>query len=85
MKIINNQIETIARIDRLIRMQARGTPEALANRLGVSKATLYRTLSVMKNLNAPITYQHELKSFVYEKAVGFRFGFYSEPMVAPGI
>ncbi|MBP2831193.1 HTH domain-containing protein [Aquimarina sp. U1-2] len=84
MKTINNQIETIARIDRLIRMQATGTPEALASRLGVSKATLYRTLNVMKDLNAPITYEHDLKSFVYEKAVGFRFGFYVDSGLVSG-
>ena len=72
-------IEMIERIDRLIRMQATGSPEYLASRLGISKPTLYRIIRTMKTLNAPVVYDYSLQSFVYEKAVGFQFGFFVEP------
>ncbi len=79
MNILIKQIELIQRIDRLVRMQATGTGEELAYKLGVSKTKLYRILNIMKELNAPIEYNPSLQSFVYEKEVGFRFGFFAKP------
>ncbi|TSE10104.1 MULTISPECIES: HTH domain-containing protein [Aquimarina] len=76
MTTILKQIELIERIDQLIRMEATGTAIDLANRLGVSRATLYRIIEMMKELNAPIEYDFTVQSFVYAEAVGFRFGFY---------
>lgn len=73
------QIELIKRIDQLIRLQATGTPIELAERLDISKTKLYRVLNTMRDLDAPIHYDGALKSFVYSKAVGFRFGFYHQP------
>ena len=75
-------IEMIERIDRLIRMQATGSPEYLASRLGISKPTLYRIIRTMKTLNAPMVYDYSLQSFVYEKAVGFQFGFFAKSTIA---
>ena len=72
-------IEMIERIDRLIRMQATGSPEYLASRLGISKPTLYRIIRTMKTLNAPVIYDFSVQSFVYEKDVGFQFGFFTKP------
>jgi len=73
----NKKIELIERIDRLVRMQATGTPEDLAYRLGVSKTKLYRAINTMRDLNAPVTYDITIQSFVYKEEVGFRFGFYN--------
>ncbi len=78
MEIMMKNIAMIERIDRLIRMQATGSPEYLASRLGVSKTTLYRIIKTMKTLNAPVIYDYSLQSFIYEKAVGFQFGFFTE-------
>lgn len=72
------KIELIERIDQLIRMQATGTPIELALKLGVSKTKLYRTLSIMKKLDAPIEYNTKMQSFVYKKAVNCHFGFYNQ-------
>lgn len=76
MSIITKQIALIERIDQLIRMQATGCYEELAGRLGISQAKLYRTLDIMKSLNAPIVYDFTVKSFVYDEEVKFQFGFY---------
>ncbi len=77
MNVIIQQVTLIERVDQLIRLQATGTPAALASRLEVSKTKLYRIIKTMKALQAPIAYDVALQSFVYEEAVGFQFGFYS--------
>ncbi len=76
MNVIIKQIELIERIDQLIRIQATGSPRQLAKRLKISKAKLYRIINTMRELNAPVVYDFALQSFKYEKAVGFKFGFY---------
>ncbi len=78
MNIIIKHIEIMERMDQLIRLQATGTPEDFASRLGISKTTLYRTIGVMKKLNAPIEYDNARVSFVYVEAVAFSFGFYGK-------
>jgi len=76
MNIIIKQIEVIEQIDQLVRLQATGSPESFATRLGISKTKLYRVIGIMKTLNAPIEYNYNLESFVYEESVAFSFGFY---------
>ncbi len=77
MKIIIQHIELLERIDQMIRLQATGSPEELACRLGISKTKLYRIINLMKELNAPVEYNFTIQSFVYAKAVGFKFGFFT--------
>ncbi len=76
MSTIIKQIEIMERIDQLIRLQATGSAEELAERLKISKTKLYRIINLMKRLNAPIEYNFTLQSFVYARSVGFQFGFY---------
>ncbi len=76
MNVIIKQIELIERIDRLIRMQATGSPDELAYKLGISKTKLYRVIKVMKQMDAPIEYNFSIQSFVYEQSVGFTIGFF---------
>ncbi|WP_109437882.1 HTH domain-containing protein [Aquimarina sp. AU119] len=75
MKVIIKQIELIERIDQLVRLQATGSPGALAARLGISRTNVYRLIDTMRDLNAPVEYNHGMQSFVYEKEVKFSFGF----------
>ncbi len=75
MKVIIKQIELIERIDQLIRLQATGPPGALASRLEISRTNVYRLIDTMRDLNAPIEYNHGIQSFVYKKEVKFSFGF----------
>ncbi len=78
MSMIIKHIEMIERIDQLIRLQATGSSDELAARLGVSKTKVYRIINTMRSLNAPISYDMGLQSFVYEASVGFQFGFYTK-------
>ncbi len=75
MDIVLKQIKMIKRIDQLIRLQATGSSDELAYRLGVSKTTLYRMIRLMKELHAPIVYDISVQSFVYTKEVELNFGF----------
>ncbi|WP_128755371.1 HTH domain-containing protein [Aquimarina sediminis] len=75
MNIIIKHIELIERIDQLIRLQATGSPEKLASRLGISRAKVYRLIDTMKELNAPVAYDFACQSFIYTKNVHYRFGF----------
>ncbi len=78
MNVIIKQIRLIERIDRLVRLQATGSPDELAFKLGISKTKLYRVIKVMKELEAPIEYDFSIQSFVYETAVGFAVGFFAK-------
>ncbi|WP_035096159.1 HTH domain-containing protein [Aquimarina megaterium] len=69
-------IKIIERMDQLIRLQATGSPEKFAQRLGISRTKLYRMIKLMRALNAPIEYDTVIQSYVYTEAVGFTFGFY---------
>ncbi|WP_271784959.1 hypothetical protein [Aquimarina algiphila] len=78
MNVIIKHIELMERIDQLIRLQATGNPVELAARLRISRTKLYRTINMMKKLNAPIEYDISIQSFVYAEEVGFKFGFFTE-------
>ncbi|WP_234859424.1 hypothetical protein [Aquimarina aquimarini] len=78
MNVIIKHIEMMDRIDQLTRLKATGTPLELASKLGVSKTKLYRVIHTMKALNAPMEYDVTLQSYVYVKAVDFKFGFHSK-------
>ncbi|PKV50836.1 hypothetical protein ATE84_2903 [Aquimarina sp. MAR_2010_214] len=72
------QLRLIERVDQLTRLKATGTPNKLASRLEISKTTLYRLITAMRDMDAPICYDDKLQSFVYEEKVAFTFGFHSE-------
>ena len=76
MKVIET-IRTIERIDALIRRKSTGPPKALAQKLGVSERTVYSLIDLMKQLDAPITYNHCIQSYKYDYEVKFGCRFYS--------
>jgi hypothetical protein len=74
---LTDTILLMERIDKLIRRKATGTPQEMAERLNISKASLYRILEVMKEFGAPIDYCSSEGSYVYSHDVNFYCGFYS--------
>ncbi len=76
MNIMLKQIQLIQRIDQLIRLNATGSPMELAAKLGISKTKLYRTLCVMKELNAPVEFDTSSQQYYYAESVGFKCGFF---------
>lgn len=80
MSKLSEQIKILERIDQLIRLKCTGTPKQLASKLAMSETTVYRILDTMKELDAPITYCIAKQSYIYERQVAFKFGFYSKEL-----
>lgn len=59
------QIERLQLLNKLIREQKTGSPEELANRLGVSRRQLYVYLEYLKDCGIEIQFYRKLNSFVY--------------------
>jgi len=79
------KIETLERLDQLIRLRATGTPDDLARRLGVSRRSLYDILNVMKEMNAPIEYCTSRKSYFYSTECKFEVGFKNKRSIVGGM
>ncbi len=75
MKKTQRQIELIKRLDELIRSRQTGAPKILAERLEISKDSLFQIIKFMKQLRAPIVFDITLQSYVYYKPINFKFGF----------
>jgi predicted DNA-binding transcriptional regulator YafY len=66
-------IERLQLLHELISQNKTGTPEQLANRLGVSRSYLYVMIDELRLLNLHISYSRKNKSFYYEKVVDVEF------------
>jgi len=77
---IYDNINRLQRIDNLIRMQATGSPETLARKLGISVRMLYNDISTMKLLGAPILYNQNNCTYYYAEEGKTYFGFYTEEL-----
>ena len=59
-------IDRLERIDRMIQLRSTGSPVDFAKRLDISKRQLFRTLEILKDYGAPISYSRSLGSFYYD-------------------
>lgn len=59
------QIERMQLLNKLIREQRTGSPEELAERLGVSRRQLYAYLEYLKDHGLGICFSRKLNSFMY--------------------
>jgi transcriptional antiterminator len=59
------QIERLQLLNKLIKEQRTGSPEELAERLGVSRRQLYAYLEYMKDFGLEICFARKLNSFIY--------------------
>ena len=59
------QIERMQLLNKLIREQRTGSPEELAERLGVSRRQLYAYLEYMKDFGLDICFSRKVNSFMY--------------------
>lgn len=69
-------IESFKRIDELIAQKTTGNPAQLADKLDISESTLYEFLKVLKDLGAPVEYDHEMCSYIYKETGQFKIAFY---------
>ena len=69
------QLERLRRMHTLIKFHRTGTPEEFAQRLGISCSLLYRLLSELKSMGAPIHFCQHRQSYAYYESVEFRLEF----------
>ena len=70
---IFKQLAQLKRMDNLIRRKATGTPDQLAERLEVSRATIFRYLDELKAFGADIRYCKERRSYIYSEPFELNF------------
>lgn len=64
------------RLDALVRRQATGSPEQLSGRLGMSRSSLFELIAFLRDeMQAPIRYSKNLRSYIYEYVPKFYLGF----------
>lgn len=67
MESLFDRLEELLRIHTLTRRRATGDPEALARRLGISRATVFRRIADLREMGAEIGYDKEKPTYFYEK------------------
>jgi len=78
------KLETIDRLDQLIRMKATGSPQALSKKLGVTRKTIYNLINLMKAMNAPVEYCISSQSFYYAFDCELMIGFVNKTKIKGG-
>lgn len=64
--------ERLRHADRLIRLEATGSPRTFAKKLGISESYLYGFLDDMKEMGLPLAYSKTRLSYVYTRSVRLR-------------
>jgi len=68
-------VDRLERMDYLIRTKATGTPAELADKLNISRRSVYDYINLLKEMGAPIAFCRKRKSFYYEAEGHFQFKF----------
>ncbi|MBP6754649.1 MAG: HTH domain-containing protein [Bacteroidia bacterium] len=67
-------IRIIIRIDNLIMNEMTGSPKQLASKLAITERSVYNYIAFMKReLKAPIVYNYQRLSYVYNDEWDFKF------------
>jgi len=82
MNLLQN-VQCVEKLHTLILQKNTGTPKELAQRLGISRASLYILIEELKELNLSITYSRKLETFRYEKDVKFTPLFKMDSLFVP--
>jgi hypothetical protein len=76
----------IDRLDSLIRRKATGTPEELAERLGISRASVFNLIKFLREeMKAPIIYDSGRQSYIYSYPPKFNLSFERECLETTGL
>ncbi len=80
-----NYLNRINRLDALIRHKSTGPPKELADKLNISERWLYIFLDELKTeLDCPISYDRNKRSYVYDKPGKVMIGFTSDMIETGG-
>lgn len=79
------KLDTIDRLDQLIRLKATGTPQKLGNKLGTSRRTVFDLINLMKLMGGPIKYCSYSQSYYYEYECQLAIGFVDQNKIRGGL
>ncbi|KAA2239729.1 HTH domain-containing protein [Chitinophaga agrisoli] len=68
-------LSRLQRIDYLIQIKGTGTPAQLAQKLGMSKRSIFDYLNLMKEFGAPIKFCNFRQSYYYDEDGSFKITF----------
>ncbi len=68
----------LEQMDALIRRKCTGPADQLARQMGISMATLYRYLEILREKGAPIAYNRYRCTYYYRESGRFFIGFLTE-------
>jgi predicted DNA-binding transcriptional regulator YafY len=72
---LSKHLQRLQMMDQMIRYKRSGTPEEFARKLGIGTSQLYKLLSELKALGAPIGYCRSRQTYLYLKPVRLNLGF----------
>lgn len=72
---IKRAFNRVERMHSLISKRRTGSPGEFAQKIGVSRSTLFVIISELKQLGAPIIFSREYQSYMYEYSVHLSLGF----------
>jgi len=78
------KLQLIERVDQLIRMKATGSSKELADRLKLSRSTVFELLDTMRLMGAEIKYCKYKKSYYYVKEKVLAIGFVEKEKIKGG-
>jgi hypothetical protein len=81
-----NFLQNVNRIEKLhslILQKKTGNPKKLAERLGISRASLYILIEEFNSLDLPVSYSRKLETFYYVREVKLTLSFKVELLDSP--
>ena len=78
------KLKTIERLDQLIRMKATGSPNHLAEKVGISRRCLFNIIDLMKTMSAPIKFCTNRQTYYYEYDCELAIGFTDKSKIVGG-
>ncbi|TAH22160.1 MAG: hypothetical protein EAZ08_01495 [Cytophagales bacterium] len=76
-------VDRVSRFDQLIRQGRTGNYQKTADRLEISKSTLYELIERMKDMGAPVAYCPIRQSYIYTEEGRIEIGFKKANKSAP--
>ncbi len=65
MSFIDDRLK-LERLDQLIRLEATGSPDELAEKMNTTSRTIYRTMKDLKEIGCPIYFNKNKNSYCYK-------------------
>ena len=72
---LTDYIMRLQAMDKLIQLKATGNASEFAQKVALSRSTIYKYLEILKDLGAPIDYCTKRRTYYYQKPVKLEIAF----------